>query len=131
MNCFWILEKYADLKVELNGTYGIHKGTIFHWARSSGQSNLVNLLMKKSVDFKINLDVKDDNGSGNGYTGFHKACLYQSTEMVEMMIENAESSKLDLKIKANDGRTAFQLAEFAERTDIVNLIKRKLPTGTF
>ena len=84
--------------------------------------------MQNSTNFKIDLNAKSNF---YGRTALHHACSNGTTECVKMMIENAESSKLDLKIKANDGRTAFQLAEFAERTDIVNLIKRKLPTGTF
>ena len=122
------LEKYAELKVELNGTYGFNKETIFHRAPSSGQSNLVNLLMKKSTDFKIDLNAKDRYG----YTGFQIACYtFGRKEIVEMMIENAETSKLNLKIKDNHGCTAFQLAEFAGKQGIVDLIKRKLPTGTY
>ena len=69
----------------------------------------------------------------NGYTAFHYACGLGSTEVAEMMIENAESSNLDFKIKTKGryGFTAFQLAQVLGRDNSVDLIKRKLPSGTF
>ena len=51
--------------------------------------------------------------------------------MVAMMINHVESSKLDLKVKNKSGKTAFQLAKIHRRHEIVDLIKKKLPLGTF
>ena len=108
------LEKYAELKVELN-TQTRRKETIFHWACCFGNSKVVNILMKKSDNFKIDLNAKNDVG----HTAFHYACMYGSTKVVEMMIENAETSKIDLKTKT--GKTALQIAKMFRRYDIVNV----------
>ena len=63
------LEKYAELKVELNSKTKNGK-TIFHCACNWGQSNLANALMIKSTDLKIDLNARDSYG----YTAFHYAC---------------------------------------------------------
>ena len=44
---------------------------------------------------KIDLNIVDKFG----WTALHYACNSGNTELVEMMIENAESSKLDFKVK--------------------------------
>ena len=120
------LEKYVELKVELNGADWCGK-TIFHLACRCGKSELANILMKEYSNLKIDLNAKDLSGR----TAFHYACCFGRIDVAKMMIENAESSKLDFKIKDCYGRTAFQLAESRRNHGIVDLIKRKLPAGTF
>ena len=123
------LEKYAELKVELNAKSGkIGKEyTIFQWACSLDKPNLVKILLQKSVNLKIDLNAKDERG----YTAFHKVCSsFGDIRIVKILIENTEYSKLDLKIKTPIGKTAFQLAELF-RQDIVDLFKQKLPAGAF
>ena len=44
------------------------------------------------------------------------------------MIDNFELFGLDLTLKDNQGRTGFQLAQLSQRTDMINLIKRKMPS---
>ena len=73
----------------------------------SAHSKMVNILIKKSSNLKIDINAKDYSG----WTAFHNACSFRGIEVVEMMIENTESSKLDLRLKMNEGRTAFQVAE--------------------
>ena len=93
------LEKYAELKVELNNRTGLLGMNIFHLASMYRQSKLVNILLKKSANFKIDLNAKDNRG----FTALH---LY-------------ERSKL--------GKSAFGIAKLHGRQRIANLIKRKLP----
>ena len=88
---------------------------------------MVNILLQKSADLKIDLNAKDEYG----YTAFHRVCSFENTNIVKMVIEKAEYSRLDLKIKSPTGKTAFQLAELFERHIVVNFFKQKLPAGTF
>ena len=97
--------------------------TAFHVACCSGQSEIVQLLIKRSTDHKIDLNAKNSSG----WTGFHLACGFGHTEIVEMLIDNSEACKLDLSAKEyENGRTGIQLAEYLENTSLVNLIKGKL-----
>ena len=63
----------------------------------------------------------------NGRTAFHFACFCDKTNIVEMMLDNAESFKLDLITKDNNGRTGFQCAKLHRRNIVVKIIKRKMP----
>ena len=77
------LEKYAELKVELNAETKNGK-TFVHCACNWGQSNVANaLLMIKSTDLKIDLNARDSYG----YTAFHYACSRGWSEIVDMMIK--------------------------------------------
>ena len=49
------------------------------------------------------------------------------TSIVKIMIENSDSIGLDLRLRDNDGKTGFQLAQEYQQTDIINLIKMKIP----
>ena len=71
---------------------------------------------------QIDLNTK----SINGMTAFHWACLKGMTTTVEMMMDNAESFKLELTAKTCNGKTGFQLAKETERYDVIKLIERKM-----
>ena len=47
---------------------------------------------------------------------------------MEMMIENAEIFKIDLIVKTDAGKTGFQLATMRGNHDVINLMKRKMPS---
>ena len=67
-----------------------------------------------------------------GYTAFHYACSRGWSEIVDMMIKHTEPLKLDFEVKSEfSGYTAFQIAELKRNHEIVDLIKKKLPAGTF
>ena len=54
------------------------------------------------------------------------------SEIVDMMIKHTEPLKLDFEVKSEfSGYTAFQIAELKRNHEIVDLIKKKLPAGTF
>ena len=44
-----------------------------------------------------------------------------------MMIELSESLELDLKAEDKRGRTGYKLAKEFRKTDVVNLIRTKMP----
>ena len=44
------------------------------------------------------------------------------------MIDNSVLFGLDLTIRDNWGKTGFQLAQRFEKTDVINLIKEKMPS---
>ena len=48
-----------------------------------------------------------------------------------MMIVNLDSSNLDLTIRDNQGETGFNFAEKFGKVDIVNLIKKEMPSIAF
>ena len=47
------------------------------------------------------------------------------------MISNSDSFNLDLTARDNDGKTGFQLAQDEEESEVVNLIKSKMPNIAF
>ena len=111
----------------------------FHYACCHGQPEIVELLMKKSSEFKIDLNNKDNWGR----TGFHWACWSGEVNIVDMIINQSEALKIDLTIKDNESKTGLQLAqgrtviylpyEYAltgrqKANEVVDLIKSKMPS---
>ena len=111
----------------------------FHYTCCHGQPEIAELLMKKSSEFKIDLNDKDNWGR----TGFHWACWSGEINIVEMILNSSEALKIDLTIKDNEGKTGLQLAqgrtviylpyEYAltgrqKANDVVDLIKSKMPS---
>ena len=71
------------------------------------------------------LKTKDDK------IGFHFACHARHTKIVEMLIDVPETLKLDLASKNSDvenGYTGFQLADIYGETNVIDLIKSKMPS---
>jgi ankyrin repeat protein len=64
------------------------------------------MIMKKSSELKIDLNIKDNNGN----TALHIACLNGHSEIVEIIIKNSSELKIDLNSKEEGGWTAFHLA---------------------
>ena len=59
------------------------------------------------------------------------ACIKGKTATVEMMMNNANNYKLDLLAEDNEYKNGFQLAIEFQKTDVVNLLKRKIPSIAF
>ena len=75
----------------------------------------------------LHLDLNSKNNIGN--TGFHLACLNGQTSTVELLLNNADALHLDqLTSKGYNGKTAFQQAQFKNKTAVVELIKAKRPS---
>ena len=92
------LEKYAELKVELNARdeYGY---TAFHWACKEGHFKIAKILMEKSADILIDLNAK--NKRRHLQTAFQIANFQfgnwnSRNKIIEMIVNNAESFSIDL-----------------------------------
>ena len=133
------LEKYIELKVELNGK--CHGSPAIHWVclyldilDSDHGFKIINLLLQNSVPLKLDLDAVDDFC---GFTAFQLFCMIGNVKIVGIMIEealNAKNCRFDLKAMDKKGLTAFQLAQnlnLPGQVLVVDLIKRKLPPGTY
>ena len=73
--------------------------------------------------------VKIHNCSGIFFFNDAAHCAELLKNIVEMMLDNADSFKL--ATKDNDGRTGFQIAKkspFGQSKQIVDLIKRRMPS---
>lgn len=77
--------------------------------------------MKKSTELNIDLNAKDIS---TGRNAFHYACIspYNNVNVVKMMIENAESFKIDIEAVDKNGKNGFELAKEFERSAIVKLL---------
>ncbi len=82
------------------------------------------MLIQISFELNIELNAKDIL---NGMTPFHWACHNSNTNILEMILENAESFKIDIKIRDKFGRTGFQHAKNSGKTDVVNLFYQTIP----
>ena len=80
--------------------------TPFIVACTKGHMNIAIILLNKSNEFAIDLNIKDRFGR----TAFHRACENGHSEIVEMLIKNASSTNIDLNIKDRIGCTAFHCA---------------------
>ena len=130
-NLEMIMKSSSELKIELN-TKSIEGKTGFQKACSLGHLEMAEMIVKNSSNTKIDLNIKDNEG----LTPFHYVCkegrdgskkLEDCIRIVDMMIEQSEYVNLDLKAKDNNGRTGYQLAQKYRVTEVVNLIKTKMP----
>ena len=133
------LEKYIELKVELNGK--CHGTPAIHWVclyldvlDSDLGFKITNLLLQNSVFLKLDLNAVDDV---HGFTAFQLCCTTGNVKIVDIMIEealNVKNCRFDLKAKDKKGHTGFQLAKklgLPCQIRVVDLIERKLPPGTY
>ena len=86
------------------------------------------MIMRKSAEFNIELNVKDEKGQ----TAFHLACAsgkkFNNFSTVKIMLANAHSSNLDLLARNNNVQTGFQLAQQFGVSYVVDYIKTKMPS---
>ena len=93
--------------------------TAFHFACKNGDIDEAQLLIKKSREFNIDLNSKNEIHR----TAFHLACLHKKTDIVKLLMENAVVFKIDLEAKDINGKTGYQIAD----NDVKQLIKTKMP----
>ena len=98
--------------------------TPFHFACRKQHFNVVEFLLQKSAEYNIDLNAKNSYG----WTAFHFACFYGRAQIVDNIIKIKDRFKIDVKAKTNIGRTGFQLAKIEKNHDVINLIKRKMPS---
>ena len=98
---------------------GLDGNTGFQYACKSGHVELVELLIKKSVEFNIDLITKDDS---YGNTGFHYACMSGKVKLVELLIKNSVELNLNLNAKNGKGETGYHIACSYDQVKIVGLL---------
>ena len=95
--------------------------TPFIVACIKGHMNIVIILINKSNELGIDLDIKDKYGQ----TGFHQACREGHSEVAEIIMKNAASTNIDLNVKDNwNGSTAFCHACWNGHSEIAKLIMK-------
>ena len=134
-----------------------HTGvTGFHLACLNGHSEIAEMIMNASSRLKINLNIKDKWGETAfllacmmGHAKIAKTIINNSSKLkidlstkefgqkdlmfncarvVEMLIEQSECHKIDLTSKNDCGENGYQIAEYYENTEVMNLIKTKMPS---
>ena len=84
----------------------------------NGSTEIVNLLVRSSKKFGIDLNFR----SGSGRTGFIHACFLGRPKIVNLMINSSKEFGIDLNARDNNGDTGFLMAHRSSRTKIVNLM---------
>ena len=92
-----------------------HGWTYLHLAVRNGQIDMVEKIMKNSVEFGIDLNAKD---SDLGLTAFHHACALGKVSIAELFILNHVQLNIELNTKCNIDGTPFFMPAF--------LVKQKL-----
>ena len=130
--------------------------TGFHLACLNGHSEIAEMIMNASSRLKINLNIKDRWGTTafllacmNGHSKIAKTIINNSSKLqidlsteeygqkdkmfncarvVEMLIEQSECHKIDLTTKNECGENGYQIAEYYGNTEVMNVIKTKMPS---
>ena len=85
------------------------------------------MLIHKSTEFKIDLNIKDHMG----WTIFHFSCMYGAKNVVKLLMKYSDSYNIDLTAKDWSGLTGFQQAKQDKEYDVVRIIKRTMPQIAF
>ena len=80
--------------------------TPFHVACKKGRMNIAIILINKSNELAIDLNIKTQYG----WTAFQLACSEGHSEIAELIMKNAASMNIDLNSKDKNARTAFHQA---------------------
>ena len=78
----------------------------FQSSCKNGRTKIAKFLMKKSIEFKIDLNARDNFGD----TAFHKACKNGHSKIAEMFIQKSAEFNIELNTKDEYGKTAFHYA---------------------
>jgi ankyrin len=82
--------------------------TGYHLACQRSQVEIVELMIKNSVECNIDLNAKNEY---DGKTGFHYACVKgRKVKLVELLIKNSVECNIDLNAKDFSGKTGFHYA---------------------
>ena len=80
--------------------------TYLHLAVGNGQIDMVEKIMKNSVEFDIDLNAKDYLG----LTAFHYTCVFGYVKIAEIFINHYLELNIELNSKCNYGTTPFSYA---------------------
>ena len=103
-----IIEKSAELGIDLNAKNDFCEQTALHRACGSGYADIVELIITKSIDFNINLNAVNEFGR----TALHDVSELgrECPNIVEIFIKNSVKFGIKLDAKDKEGLTAFHLA---------------------
>ena len=127
MNCntySYLAAKHGQidmLKVILNSEMDLVKVDGFislHVACHYGRVKIIEMLLKKSDELKIDLSRKNHLGN----TAFHSACIGGSSELVELIMKNTHKLKIDLNDRNDYLTTGFDYACVRGHLDIVKML---------
>ena len=96
-----------------------HGWTYLNLAVRNGQIDMVEKIMKNSVEFGIDLNAKD---SGLGLTAFHHACAFGKVKIAELFLDNYLGLNIELNSECNIGATAFFYACVFGQTKIAEIL---------
>jgi ankyrin repeat protein len=113
-----IMNASSRLKINLNikDKWG---ETAFLLACMMGHAKIAKTIINNSSKLKIDLSTKEFG---------QKDLMFNCARVVEMLIEQSECHKIDLTTKNVYGENGYQIAEYYENTEVMNLIKTKMPS---
>ena len=76
---------------------------IFQFACKKGHIKMAKVLVQKSVDFKIDLNVDDEYGK----TPFHYICELGHINIAEIFVQKSTALNIKLNLIEKDGKTPF------------------------
>ena len=105
-----------------------HNQTSFHQACMRGRIAIVQLLLLKNNDLKININAEDNNGidaiakTKCGNTPFFLACIFGHSCVAKVLMENADAFSIDLNDTIGTiGLTVFHWICVYSQTDVVKI----------
>ena len=114
------LEHSEELKTNVNAI-NFHGLTPFQLACNKGQVDVVKTFLK----FPKNVDFNETDRFLN-HTAFLNVCFSgSSTKIVELLIDNAETSNIDLDVATSSGRSGLHLASVNEQLEIVEILLKR------
>ena len=109
-----LIERFPD-KINILGLNGWH---VLHYACQFGHLELLNHIFRNR-DFDIDFNVADQNG----HTPLHDACYNGQFEVVKFLLENSKEKGIDVYKKANNQKTAEDLARRKGHANILELLE--------
>jgi ankyrin repeat protein len=94
------------------------KATALHAAAYAGRTEAAKVLIAYHIDI-------DKQGPQNGYTALHDAIWQNNIDTAKVLIE----AGANLHLTSHEGETPLQFAKSHRRTEIAQLIERKLAGG--
>ena len=93
----------------------------FQWACENGLPKMAKVLIQKSKEFKVDVNMKDELDK----TPFHHACIHGYFEIVELMFQKSTEFKIDLNAKDNCQMTGLHHACNHGCTKIAEMLIQK------